>query len=74
MIDQGVGLAPDQLTHVFDRFWRADTSRQRTLGGTGLGLAITREDVQLHHGIITVESTPGEGSTFAIILPKEAVA
>ncbi|WP_211220504.1 MtrAB system histidine kinase MtrB [Pseudoclavibacter soli] len=74
VIDQGVGLAPDQLTHVFDRFWRADTSRQRTLGGTGLGLAITREDVQLHHGIITVESTPGEGSTFAIILPKEAVA
>jgi two-component system sensor histidine kinase MtrB len=55
---------------VFDRFWRADPSRQRTTGGTGLGLAIAREDVTLHDGRLEVWSSPGEGSCFRMTLPR----
>ncbi len=60
-----------QLERVFDRFWRADPSRQRTTGGTGLGLAIATEDAQLHGGNIDVWSVPGEGTCFRLTLPRE---
>ncbi len=69
--DYGVGMDAAQLERVFDRFWRADPSRQRTTGGTGLGLAIATEDAQLHGGSLDVWSQPGEGSCFRLTLPRE---
>ncbi|MEN9620105.1 MAG: hypothetical protein RL499_298 [Actinomycetota bacterium] len=69
--DYGVGMDAAQLERVFDRFWRADPSRQRTTGGTGLGLAIATEDAQLHGGNIDVWSVPGEGTCFRVTLPRE---
>ncbi len=68
--DYGVGMAPEEVDRVFDRFWRADPSRQRTTGGTGLGLAIAREDVTLHGGWLEVWSSPGVGSCFRMTLPR----
>lgn len=68
--DHGVGMSKDQLEHVFDRFWRADESRVRTIGGTGLGMAISSEDVQLHHGWLQVWSEPKRGASFRITLPR----
>lgn len=67
--DHGVGLAPADLERVFDRFWRADTSRARTLGGTGLGLAISTEDARLHGGVLEVWGEPGQGAAFRLTLP-----
>ncbi|MEH3077042.1 MAG: ATP-binding protein [Quadrisphaera sp.] len=67
--DQGVGIAPEQLPLVFDRFWRADAARARATGGTGLGLAISRELVHAHHGELSVTSEPGAGSEFVLSLP-----
>lgn len=67
--DRGIGMTPEQVARVFDRFWRADPSRARTIGGTGLGLAIALEDAQLHRGTIEVHSTPGEGTEFVVVLP-----
>lgn len=69
--DTGVGIDPNDLPHIFDRFYRGDKARTRTAGGTGLGLAITREIIARHHGSIDVESVPGEGSTFTIRLPAK---
>jgi two-component system sensor histidine kinase MtrB len=68
--DWGVGMTPEQAARVFDRFWRADPSRQRTTGGTGLGLAIASEDAGAHGGRIEVWSVPGEGSCFRLTLPR----
>ncbi|NQX24367.1 MtrAB system histidine kinase MtrB [Curtobacterium sp. VKM Ac-2852] len=68
--DQGVGMPPEDAARVFDRFWRADPSRKRTIGGTGLGLAISLGDAKLHGGRIDVWSRPGEGSTFVLTLPR----
>ena len=69
--DGGVGLKPGQEELVFNRFWRADSSRKRHSGGTGLGLAISREDAQLHRGILDATGTPGVGSQFRLILPRD---
>lgn len=68
--DTGTGIAPEDVPHVFDRFWRADKSRSRRTGGSGLGLAITRHLVEAHGGTVSVTSTLGEGSTFRISLPS----
>jgi two-component system, OmpR family, sensor histidine kinase MtrB len=68
--DYGVGMTPVQVEQVFDRFWRADPSRQRTSGGTGLGLAIAQEDATAHGGVIDVWSVEGEGSCFRLTLPR----
>ncbi|MDT4992193.1 MAG: two-component system, OmpR family, sensor histidine kinase BaeS, partial [Actinoplanes sp.] len=68
--DTGVGIAPDDLPHVFERFWRADKSRSRSTGGSGLGLAITRHLVEAHGGTATVQSIQGQGSTFRLRLPS----
>ena len=67
--DTGSGIAPEDLSHVFDRFYRGDKSRSRRGGGAGLGLAITRQLVTAHGGHITVVSAPGLGTTFTITLP-----
>lgn len=67
--DRGPGIAPDDLPHVFDRFWRADKARTREYGGSGLGLAIARQLVSAHGGTIGVDSTVGSGSAFWFTLP-----
>jgi signal transduction histidine kinase len=67
--DTGTGIGPEDLPHVFDRFYRADRSRARQTGGAGLGLAIVKQLVVAHGGSITVESEPGRGSTFTFTLP-----
>src|SRR5690606_17644067 len=69
-----VGLRPGEGQMVFDRFWRADPSRARTIGGTGLGLAISREDAQLHGGWLQAWGAPGEGAQFRLSLPRVAGA
>lgn len=68
--DRGVGMSRNQLDRVFDRFWRADPSRQRSVGGTGLGLAISKEDSSLHRGWLQVWSKPKVGTSFRLTLPK----
>jgi two-component system sensor histidine kinase MtrB len=68
--DRGMGMNESEVGHVFDRFWRADPSRQRTIGGTGLGLAISQEDALAHGGVIDVWSRPGVGSCFRLTLPR----
>ena len=70
--DHGIGMTPVQAEHVFDRFWRADPARARTLGGTGLGLAIALEDARLHGGGLDAWGTPGDGATFRLTLPRRA--
>jgi two-component system sensor histidine kinase MtrB len=67
--DDGPGLEEEQLEHVFDRFWRADSSESQSVGGTGLGLAIAKSLVELHGGAITANSSPGDGATFRFVLP-----
>jgi signal transduction histidine kinase len=68
--DTGAGIAPEDLPHVFDRFYRADKSRARVSGGSGLGLAIVKQLVEAHHGRIQVESEAGRGSRFVFTLPR----
>ncbi len=70
VVDTGTGIAPEQLPHLFDRFWRADQSRDRRTGGSGLGLAIVRKLAEAHGGTVTVTSRPGHGSTFTLRLPQ----
>ena len=67
--DTGIGIAPEDLRHIFTRFWRGDRSRSRATGGAGIGLAIVRELVRAHDGRVDVDSTLGEGSTFRVVLP-----
>lgn len=67
--DSGKGIDAEHLPHVFQRFYRVDTSRARNDGGIGLGLAIVKQMVEAHEGKVQVDSTPGTGSTFSIFLP-----
>ncbi|MFJ1785946.1 sensor histidine kinase [Streptomyces anulatus] len=67
--DTGSGIPPEDLPHVFDRFWRAEKSRSRRTGGSGLGLAIVRKLVEAHGGTVDATSVEGEGSTFVLRLP-----
>lgn len=70
--DHGVGMRADHVEHVFDRFWRADPSRKRTLGGSGLGLAIALEDAHLHGGWLQAWGELGEGSCFRLTIPRRS--
>jgi signal transduction histidine kinase len=67
--DTGTGIAPEALPHIFNRFYRADESRQQQNGESGLGLAIAKSLIELHGGQIAVESELGQGSTFTVVLP-----
>jgi len=67
--DTGVGIDAEDLPHVFDRFWRAEKSRNRETGGSGLGLSIVRRLAEAHGGSISVTSSPGVGSVFRVTLP-----
>jgi heavy metal sensor kinase len=69
VIDTGVGIAPEHLPHLFDRFYRVDTARTRTHGGAGLGLSIVKAIAEAHGGTISVESKLGAGSTFTLRFP-----
>lgn len=69
IIDSGIGIAPDFLPYVFDRFRQADSSTTRSYGGLGLGLAIVRHLVELHGGKVGAENNPGEGAKFTVALP-----
>ncbi|MET9063556.1 sensor histidine kinase [Streptosporangium sandarakinum] len=69
--DTGVGIPAEHLPHVFDRFWRAEKSRNRQTGGSGLGLAIVRNLAEAHGGTATVASVPGVRTTFTLRLPSQ---
>ena len=74
IIDSGIGIDEEHIPHLFERFFKADVSRNRTIAGNGLGLSIVQKIVQLHHGDIQVSSRKGEGSTFCVKLPLDANA
>lgn len=69
VVDHGIGIAERHLARIFERFYRVDKGRSRASGGTGLGLAIVRHVVQNHWGDVKVDSVPGKGSTFTVVLP-----
>ncbi len=66
--DRGDGIARDHLPRLTERFYRVDTARSREMGGTGLGLAIVKHIVSRHRGLLEIDSTPGEGSVFTVVL------
>ncbi|GAA1298532.1 HAMP domain-containing sensor histidine kinase [Streptomyces sanglieri] len=70
--DTGSGISAEHLPHVFDRFWRAEKSRNRRTGGSGLGLAIVRKLVEAHGGSVSAASVEGQGSVFTLRLPADA--
>jgi two-component system, OmpR family, heavy metal sensor histidine kinase CusS len=67
--DSGIGIEPECLPRVFDRFFRTDKARVAFPQGTGLGFAIVKSIVDLHHGSVTIESAPGKGTTITLIPP-----
>jgi two-component system, OmpR family, sensor histidine kinase CiaH len=69
--DTGDGIKKEEIKKIFNRFYRVDTARTSDRGGSGLGLAIAKCIVAEHHGLITVESTPGYGTKFIILLPNK---
>lgn len=70
--DTGIGIPPEDIDRVFERFYRVDKTRSREQGGTGLGLSIVKHLVDLHGGTVGVKSKPGQGSQFFFTLPKKA--
>ena len=69
IIDNGIGISKELQKHIFERFYQVDGSTRRRFGGMGIGLALVWEIVEAHGGNVRVESVPGEGSTFTIVLP-----
>ena len=74
VIDTGDGVSGEHIERIFERFYRIDRARSRDMGGTGLGLAIVKHLARAHGGEATVQSTPGEGSTFTIELPRQVIS
>jgi signal transduction histidine kinase len=70
--DNGIGIPEESLPYIFDRFYRVDSARSRKTGGTGLGLSISKQIINLHQGIIEVESRLNEGTSFYIKLPMDS--
>ncbi|MEH7444791.1 ATP-binding protein [Bacillus sp. JJ1122] len=70
--DEGLGIPPEAMDKLFEKFYRVDNSDRRSIGGTGLGLAIVKEIIQFHNGEIKVDSEYGKGSTFTVSLPVQA--
>ncbi len=74
VLDTGPGISAEHVDRIFERFYRVDKARSRENGGTGLGLAIVKHAVQLHGGRVEVDSTPGKGSVFTLIIPAQGPA
>ena len=72
--DQGIGIGPEHLPRLFDRFYRVDAARRRSDGGAGLGLAIVKTLVEAHGGTVHARSEIGVGSTFTVELPRDPAA
>jgi signal transduction histidine kinase len=72
--DQGIGIAPEDLGHIFERFWRADPARSRRAGGSGLGLSIVQEVARLHHSHIQVLSQLHQGTTITLEFPSQTAS
>ena len=70
--DTGIGISVEDVPHVFTRFWRGEKSRSRATGGAGIGLSIVKELVRAHGGHVSVESVPGGGSVFRVLIPQSA--
>jgi two-component system phosphate regulon sensor histidine kinase PhoR len=68
--DNGIGISPEDQIHIFERFYKVDKARDRSLGGNGLGLSLVKKIVEMHGGQVTVESELGKGSIFKVIMPK----
>ena len=69
IVDRGVGIDPNEIPRLTERFYRVDKSRSRNKGGTGLGLAIVKHILVRHKGALTIDSIKGEGSSFNVFLP-----
>ena len=70
--DTGIGIPKDQQDRIFERFYRVDKSHSKDVGGTGLGLSIVKHAALLHNATVTVDSTPGAGTTFTVFFPSAA--
>ena len=70
VIDSGVGIPPEVISKIFDRFYRVKDERTRHVVGTGLGLPIVKGIVEAHLGVVEVQSEPGQGSTFRVLIPE----
>jgi len=70
--DEGIGIPPEALPHIFERFYRADPSRANRAEGAGLGLSLVKWAVDQHHGTIHVESVPENGTRFVVKIPLSA--
>ena len=68
--DNGIGIAPEEQNHIFERFYRVDKSHSKASGGTGLGLSIVKHAVQYHNGTVTIDSQIGKGTEITIAIPK----
>ena len=73
MVDEGTGIPESDIAHIFDRFWRADQSRERSTGGAGLGLSIVAAIVDGHGGTVTAENVNGGGARFVVRVPLRAL-